>query len=128
MMKVLEVNVDDVGLGGVYALVNSVIRNKPEGLKLDIACIAEFENPNNIETLKRLGTDVFYVGTTGPRWTRPAAYYRNTLKLLQNGGYDCVHIHGDVAYLLLIFAKAARRAGVKKIILHSHAAGIDGGS
>ena len=63
MMKVLEVNVDDVGLGGVYALVNSVIRNKPEGLKLDIACIAEFENPNNIERLKRLGTDVHYVGT-----------------------------------------------------------------
>ena len=128
MMKVLEVNVDDVGLGGVYALVNSVIRNKPEGLKLDIACIAEFENPNNIERLKRLGTDVHYVGTRGPRWTRPSAYYRNTLKLLQGGGYDCVHIHGDVAYLLLIFAKAARRAGVKRIILHSHAAGIDGGS
>ena len=128
MMKVLEINVDDVGLSGVYALVNSVIRNKPEGLKLDIACIAEFENPNNVETLKRLGTDVYYVGTTGPRWTRPAAYYRNTLKLLQSGGYDCVHIHGDVAYLLLIFAKAARRAGVKKIILHSHAAGLDGGS
>lgn len=128
MMKVLEVNVDDVGLGGVYALVNSVIRNKPEGLKLDIACIAEFENPNNIERLKRLGTDVHYVGTRGPRWTRPSAYYRNTLKLLQGGDYDCVHIHGDVAYLLLIFAKAARRAGVKRIILHSHAAGIDGGS
>ena len=127
-MKVLEVNVDDVGLGGVYALVNSVIRNKPEGLKLDIACIAEFENPNNIERLKRLGTDVHYVGTKGPRWTRPSAYYRNTLKLLQGGGYDCVHIHGDVAYLLLIFARAARRAGVKRIILHSHAAGIDGGS
>ena len=128
MMKVLEVNVDDVGLGGVYALVNSVIRNKPEGLKLDIACIVEFENPNNIERLKRLGTDVHYVGTKGPRWTRPSAYYRNTLKLLQDGGYDCVHIHGDVAYLLLIFARAARRAGVKRIILHSHAAGIDGGS
>ena len=108
--------------------MNSVIRNKPEGLKLDIACIAEFENPNNIERLKRLGTDVHYVGTRGLRWTRPSAYYRNTLKLLQGGGYDCVHIHGDVAYLLLIFAKAARRAGVKRIILHSHAAGIDGGS
>ena len=128
MMKVLEVNVDDVGLGGVYALVNSVIRNKPEGLKLDIACIAEFENPNNIERLKALGTDVHYVGTRGPRWTRPSAYYKNTLRLLRDGGYDCVHIHGDVAYLLLIFAKAARRAGVKRIILHSHAAGIDGGS
>lgn len=128
MMKVLEVNVDDVGLGGVYALVNNVIRNRPEGLKLDIACIAEFENPNNIEALKRLGTDVFYVGTSGARWKRPYAYYHNTLKLLKDVHYDCVHIHGDVAYLLLIFAKAARDAGVRKIILHSHAAGIDGGS
>ena len=126
-MKVLEVNVDDVGLGGVYALVNSVIRNKPAGLKLDIACIAEFENPDNVENLKRLGTDVYYIGTSGGLWKRPRAYYGNALRLLREGGYDCVHIHGDLAYLLLIFARAARRAGVGKIILHSHAAGIDGG-
>ena len=128
MMKILEVNVDDVGMGGVYALVTSVIRNKPEGVKLDIACIARFENPDNVEALRRMGTDVYYVGTTGPRLSRPYAYYKNTLRLLLEGKYDCVHIHGDVAYLLLIFAKAARRAGVGKIILHSHAAGIDGGS
>ena len=127
-MKVLEINVDDVGLGGVYALVTSVIRNKPAGLKLDIACIAEFENPDNVENLKRLGTDVYYIGTPGSRWKRPLAYYNNTLRLLREGNYDCAHIHGDVAYLLLIFARAAQRAGIKKIILHSHAAGIDGGS
>ena len=128
MMKVLEINVDDVGLGGVYALVNSVIRNKPDDLKLDIACIAEFENPDNVLALNRMGTRVHYIGTSGSRLYRPFAYYKNTLRLLREGGYDCVHIHGDVAYLLLIFAKAARRAGVRKIILHSHAAGIDGGS
>lgn len=127
-MKVLEINVDDVGLGGVYALVNSVIRNKPEGLKLDIACIAEFENPDNVAELKRRGTEVYYVGTAGSKLSRPRAYYRNTLRLLREGRYDCVHIHGDVAYLLLIFARAARRAGVPRIILHSHAAGIDGGA
>jgi len=92
MMKVLEINVDDVGLGGVYALVNSVIRNKPDGLKLDIACIAEFENPNNVQSLNRLGTDVHYVGTAGGRLSRPGAYYNNTLKLLREGGYDCVEM------------------------------------
>lgn len=128
MMKVLEINVDDVGLGGVYALVNSVIRNKPDGLKLDIACIAEFENPDNVRALKRFGTEVNFVGTYGGMLSRPRAYYRNTLRLLREREYDCVHIHGDVAYLLFVFAQAARRAGVKKIILHSHAAGIDGGS
>ena len=128
MMKVLEINVDDVGLGGVYSLVNSVIRNEPEGLKLDIACIAEFENPDNVRQLNACGTDVYFVGTAGGRLSRPRAYYSNTLRLLCQGEYDCVHIHGDVAYLLLIFALAARKAGVRKIILHSHAAGIDGGS
>ena len=126
MMKVLEINVDDVGLGGVYALVTSVIRHAPRGLKLDLAGIAQFENPDNVRALNALGTDVYYIGTEGGLLSRPAAYYRNTLRLLQSGGYDCAHIHGDLAYLLLIFAKAARRAGVKKIILHSHAAGIDG--
>lgn len=126
MMKVLEINVDDVGLGGVYALVTSVIRHAPQGLKLDLAGIAKFENPDNARALNTLGSDVYYIGTEGGLLARPAAYYRNTLKLLRSGGYDCAHIHGDLAYLLLIFAKAARRAGVKKIILHSHAAGIDG--
>ena len=96
-MKVLEINVDDVGLGGVYALVTSVIRNKPTCLKLDIACIAEFENPDNVENLRRLGTDVYYIGTSGSHWKRPLAYYENTLRLLREGDYDCVHIHGDVA-------------------------------
>ena len=126
MMKVLEINVDDVGLGGVYALVTSVIRHAPQGLKLDLAGIAKFENPDNARALNTLGSDVYYIGTEGGLLARPSAYYRNTLKLLRSGGYDCAHIHGDLAYLLLIFAKAARRAGVKKIILHSHAAGIDG--
>lgn len=126
MMKVLEINVDDVGLGGVYALVNSVIRNKPDDLILDIACIAEFENPENVRALNALGTQVYPVGTGGSLLARPSAYYKNTLKLLASGGYDCAHIHGDLAYLLLIFAKAARRSGIEKIILHSHAAGIDG--
>ena len=105
-MRVLEVNVDDVGLGGVYALVSNVVRNKPADLKLDIACIAEFENPNNVEALKRLGTDVHFVGTRAGKLSRPLAYYRNTLELLKAGGYDCVHIHGDVAYLLLILCGA----------------------
>ena len=115
-MKVLEVNVDDVGLGGVYALVRNVITNKPEGLKMDIACIAEFENPDNAAALNRLGTDVHFIGTTSGKLSRPRAYYLNALRLIQREQYDCVHIHGDVAYLLLIFAMAAKKAGTWKYL------------
>lgn len=48
-MKVLEVNVDDIGMGGVYALVKNLILNKGEKLRIDIAAIEPFENPDNIE-------------------------------------------------------------------------------
>ena len=47
-MKVLEVNVDDIGMGGVYALVKNLILNKGEKLRIDIAAIEPFENPDNI--------------------------------------------------------------------------------
>ena len=127
-MRVLEVNVDDVGLGGVYALVSSVILSRPEGVSMDIACIARFESPAHVAALNACGCEIHYIGTDGGKLSRPRAYYTNLRRLLRERRYDCVHIHGDVAYLMLIFARAARDAGVEKIVLHSHAAGIDGGS
>ncbi|MBQ3423756.1 MAG: glycosyltransferase [Clostridia bacterium] len=125
-MKVLEINVDDVGLGGVYALVSNVIKNSPGALRFDIACIVPFENSDHIDELERFGTGIHYIGTPGARITRPLIYYLKTRRLVKREKYDCVHIHGDVAYLLLIFALAVRKTGVKRVILHSHAAGIDG--
>ena len=125
-MKVLEINVDDVGLGGVYSLVSRVIRKKPEDMTIDIACIAPFENKANIKRLAKYGTRVHYIGTDGPKITRPFRYKKNLRALLEKENYDVVHIHGDTAYLLRIFASAAKKAGVPKIILHSHAAGVDG--
>ncbi|MGZ1273990.1 glycosyltransferase, partial [Lactobacillus delbrueckii subsp. bulgaricus] len=48
-------------------------------------------------------------------------------KVVKDGNYDYVHIHGDVANKLYVTALAARKAdsGVK-IILQSHASDVDG--
>lgn len=35
--KVLEVNVDDLYLGGVFSLVKNVVKNKPKDMQIDIA-------------------------------------------------------------------------------------------
>ncbi len=125
--RVLEVNVDDTGMGGVYSLVRSVILHKPDHLQIDLAAVVPFERKEDEEELAALGTRVFYVGTQGSILRRPFVYYRKTRRLLEQRHYDCVHIHGDTAYMLLVFAAAARDAGAKSIILHSHAAGIDRG-
>ena len=49
MNRILEVNVDDMGFGGVYSLVRNVILAKPAGTTLDIACIEPFEQQKNID-------------------------------------------------------------------------------
>ena len=53
MYRVLEVNVDDTGYGGVFSLVKGVIAQKQQGECIDIAAIEKFENQSNIDDLKQ---------------------------------------------------------------------------
>lgn len=52
--------------------------------------------------------------------------YSNLRKLIKNNNYEYVHIHADVANKLFTSGLAAKYSGAKKVILHSHAAGVDG--
>ncbi len=125
-MKILEVNVDDIGNGGVFSLVRNVIRNKPAGAVVDIAAIEPFERQENIDELRDLGCTVHYVGRLGSKALKQFFVFRNVKRLVRDGGYSVVHIHSDVANKLLVSALAARFAGCPKIFLHSHATGVDG--
>lgn len=124
--KVLEVNVDDIGNGGVYSLIKSVIEHKPKDITIDIATIEHFENEDNIYYLNKLGTKVKYIGFSGNKVKKQFVVYKNLLNYLKHNHYDCVHIHSDVANKYLASGFAAKKAGVKKIIVHSHSSGIDG--
>lgn len=124
--RVLEVNVDDRGRSGVYSLVTNVIKNKNENINIDIAAFEYFENKDNILELKQYGTHVENVGYHGCKLIKQYIIYRNLLKYLKKNKYDCVHIHSDVANKLFIGGLAAKKAGVKKIIFHSHASEVDG--
>lgn len=125
MSRVLEVNVDDVGMGGVFSFVKNIIDNTSD-INFDIVSIVPFENHNHIQGLERLGCRIYCVGNDTKIYNRLYYYYKRTKDILMREKYDCVHIHSDVSYILYCFAKAARDAGVEKVLLHSHAAGIDG--
>ncbi len=126
MLKVLEVNVDDIGNGGVYSLVKSIIINNSEEIKLDIAAYEKFEREENVKELKQYNSDVYYVGYEGNKAIKLYMIYKNIKSLLNLNTYDCVHIHGDLSFKLYVAAKAAREAEVERIILHAHASGVDG--
>lgn len=125
MTRILEVNVDDIGNGGVYSLVRNIIKKKSNNPQIDIAAYEEFEKKENKEELERYGTNVYYVGYRGSYLLKFYKIYFNLKILLKNNNYDSVHIHGDVSFKLYVAARAAAASNVKKIILHSHASGVD---
>ena len=124
--SVLEVNVDDLNTGGVYSLVKNVIENKDESVHIDIASIEKFDKQEHIDELNKYGTEVFWIGGRKNKVLKQIFCYLNLKHLLEEKRYSCVHIHADVANKLLISGLAAKNAKVEKVILHSHAAGVDG--
>lgn len=125
-MKVLEVNVDDNGYGGVYSLICTLIENKPSDLHIDIACLEPFEKKENAANLRKYGCEVHYIGRKGNKVAKQFAYYLKLKQLCKNKNYDCVHIHSDVSNKMLILGLATKKIGARHIILHSHATGVDG--
>lgn len=126
MIKVLEVNVDDLYTGGVYSLVKNVIEHPHENIQIDIASIEKFQSQKNIDHFESIGTKVYYIGYKGSKWRKQTVIYKNLKKLLTDNHYDFVHIHADVSNKLLVSALAAKKADVKRVVVHSHAAGVDG--
>jgi len=124
--RVLEVNVDDLNTGGVFSMMKNVIEHKPGNLFMDIAAIERFSNEENIHHFNNLGSNVFYVGYDGNKFIKQFVCFMKLLRIIKKNGYDFVHIHADVANKLLVSALAAKAGGAKHIVLHSHAAGVDG--
>jgi len=125
-MKVLQVNVDDMFSGGVFALIKNIVANNNQNIKIDIASMEPFQNQTNIDYLKSFGCDVYNICGKCNKFKKQFVARRNLKVFLEKHKYDCVHIHSDVANKLYFFGKAAKAAGVKKIIIHSHASGVDG--
>lgn len=125
-MKILEANVDDIGLNGVYALVCSIVKNRPSEDTVDIAAYEHFEEKSDIERLHEVRCEVHYIGYEGNKVAKQFACFRKLRSLIIAGKYDCVHIHSDVAYKHLVMSLAAKSAGCPKIVLHSHASNVDG--
>lgn len=126
MSKVLEVNVDDLYSGGVFSLLKNVIINRDSTINIDIAALEKFEKKENLDILAEHNCKVHYVGCTGNKILKQLKIYKNLKSLIETETYDCIHIHADVSNKLLISGLAAKRAGARKIILHSHASGVDG--
>lgn len=126
MKRILQVNVDDNGLNGVYAFVMNILRNVGHDVSIDLCAFEKFQSESNMQEIHALGGTVHYCGYQGNIFIKQWTSLRNYYRLISQNGYDVVHVHSDVAYKLFLYAFLAKLGGVPNILIHSHATGIDG--
>ena len=127
LVRVLEVNINDVGQGGAWAFVkNAIEKSTNKSVVCDFFTMEEFENSDNIRLINELGGKIFFSKCRN-KIVRQFKTYFDLKKLVKEEAYDIVHIHSDLAFKLLIEGMAAKHAGAENIILHSHCTGVDRG-
>jgi glycosyltransferase EpsF len=91
-------------------------------LKIQFDFLLHVNSQNGYEDeIERLGYKIYY---TNPMHVKGLFHYVKDMEKLikENGPYDVVHIHMDS--LGGIVALAAKMAGIKHIICHSHSTGV----
>ena len=126
MKRVLEVNVDDNGYGGVYAFVVNILENIDRDFQIDLCAFEKFEKKEHIEYVESFGGKVHYCGYTGNLFAKQLRSFRKLYGLVKKENYDVIHIHSDVSYKLFFYALVCKEAGAEKILVHSHSTGVDG--
>ncbi|MDE6432734.1 MAG: glycosyltransferase [Lachnospiraceae bacterium] len=125
--EILQVNLD--GSGGAFALVyeiqKKIWKNYGNQMIFSYYCMGEFANGETADDIERMGGHIEEGKLRKNRWfghiLLPFYFY----KYCKSTKAAIVHIHGDTAFKLFIYAYPAKLAG-KYVLVHSHSSGING--
>ena len=102
--------------GGVEAFVTTLLECMDRtGLVVDVAACKVQPGPYDIR-LAKMGIEPIALGAS---IRSVASNLKEFRRLLEQGGYDTVHLNVYEG-LALLFAREAKRAGVARVIVHSH--------
>lgn len=102
--------------GGVEAFVTTLLECMDRtGLVVDVAACKVQPGPYDIR-LAKMGIEPIALGTS---IRSVASNLKEFRRLLEQGTYDAVHLNVYEG-LALLFAREAKRAGVARVIVHSH--------
>lgn len=123
-MRILQVNLN--GEGGAFSLIYQMQQQLLTEFIFDFYWMGKFCDNKFTNELKRNGCRFFEANIRKNRFIghllTPFLFY----KFLKNNHYDIVHINADTAFKHIIYAKSAKKAGCKRVIIHSHSSGING--
>ena len=105
--------------GGISKIVSDYVLNLSNNVDSNIMTLKIVDDI----FVKNTNIKIFEVGTSKNIFKRMC----NEYKIIKSGNYDVIHINGDYC-TRLVECFVAKKAGVKKIIIHSHSANTGKGS
>lgn len=122
-MKILEIFGEPIANGGQESFVINVLKAIDlTNLQIDLLTPYDCENNFYKSIVESKGGKVFEFGIAFTPGRSRKNIYKSLLKFLKENNYDVVHVHSGSISVLMYAAKAASKAKVKKIIVHSHCA------
>ena len=124
-MRVVEIFGEPINKGGQQSFVLYTLRNMDlTNMEVDLFSPYYADNKDLINLVEDNHGTVFAGGLTH----EPGKSRRNTIPVLRSflnsHHYDVAHIHSGSITALAYSAREAARAGIKKIIVHSHSPGV----
>lgn len=125
LKRILQVNINNEG--GAFSLVYQVQKKIPkEKYIFDYFTMGEFNHNSIYDDLLKHGSCIYEGRLRDNRLIGhlflPVRFYR----VVSDNKYSIIHIHSDSAWKALMYALPAHKAGVKRVIIHSHSTGING--
>ena len=124
--KVLQIVTGNFGSGGLTQIVYVWgKRIESEGIIFDYLCRKRHECDDFIREIHEYGGRISRPKFAVNGLPAQLSMVNRLIMIQRKEHYDVVHIHSDSTYNMLTGLLAAKRAGIKKVILHSHSAGME---
>lgn len=116
--KILHVNLDNKAPSGTFTLLYSMLDYLPENYIFDV--LGDIEENEYLIKIRDKGGEAYNQPDNKNKLKKWKEIEEYTFDLCKKEKYNAVHIASDSSFKAIKYARAARRAGIKKIIVHSH--------
>ena len=122
--RIVQANLKNAG--GGFSVAYEAQKQIQKEYIFDYYCPDKFVDNDIYQHLMSMGSKCVGEVNCGNRWLKQYYVYKKFYHYLIDNTYDTVHIHADTAWKSSIYFLAAKKARIKKIIVHSHSSGING--
>ena len=122
--RILHANLGNAG--GAFSVAYEAQKQLQSEYIFDYFSPDGFEENEVYDHLISMGSRCVGKLNSSNRFLKQYNVYKSFYKYICENDYDIVHIHADTAWKISVYYLAAKKAGVNKIVVHSHSSGING--